>query len=65
VLEKPGITHDRARVKNRLEGKNYVRVPQGHGQWTFHSFIITKNNVCCQSSENGDVRLKRLKIETV
>jgi len=52
-------------VKNRLEGKNYVRVPQGHGQWTFHSFIITKNNVCCQSSENGDVRLKRLKIETV
>jgi len=51
-------------VKNRLEGKNYVRVPQGRGQWTFHSFIITKNNACCQSSENGDIRLKRLKIET-
>jgi len=36
VLEKPGITHDQARVKNRLEGKDHVLRPQGRGYGTFH-----------------------------
>jgi hypothetical protein len=36
VLEKPGVTRDQARVKNRLEGKDHVLPPRGCGPQTFH-----------------------------